>query len=339
MAVTIRDVAKRAGVSPSTASRALNGKGRMRPETRARILRAAQELGYRPNVHARGLATRVTGCVGVVIAARHLPVERSFYGLVLEAIESTLDEEGYHVVFSVLRDQSPPKCAQEGRVDGLTILGTDIGPELVLPLREELPVVLVDNAVPGVDSLLPDNESGARAAVEHLISHGHREIAFIAETLADPSVARRLAGYRAALEAYGIPFREELVAEGGRRPQSWRGAMERLFSLKKFPSAIFAANDSMAIGAMRVLQERGIPVPEGVAVVGFDDGDLAPYVTPPLTSVFVPRWELGEAAARRLLELIRGEEPRARQVVLATELVVRRSCGCTHPGPGSASAG
>ena len=277
MAVTIRDVAKRAGVSPSTASRALNGKGRMRPETRARILRAAQELGYRPNVHARGLATRVTGCIGVVIAARHLPVERSFYGLVLEAIESTLDREGYHVVFSVLRDQSPPKCAQEGRVDGLALLGTDVGPQLVLPLREQLPVVLVDHAIPGVDSVLPDSESGARAAVAHLIAHGHREIAFIAETLTDPSFARRLAGYREALAAHGIPYREELVAEGGRRPQSWQVAMNKLLQLEKLPTAIFAANDSMAIGAMRVLQARGISVPEGMAVVGFDDGDLAPY--------------------------------------------------------------
>ncbi len=328
MAVTIRDVAKRAGVSPSTASRALNGKGRMRPETRARVLRAAKELGYRPNVHAKGLATRVTGCIGVVIAARHLPVERSFYGLVLEAMESTLAREGYHVVFSVLREQAPPKCAQEGRVDGLALLGTDIGPELVLSLREELPVVLVDNALPGVDSVLPDNEGGARAGVEHLIAHGHREIAFVAETLADPSFARRLGGYQAALAAHGLPYRDELVVEGGRRPGSWQLAMEKLFTLKRLPTAIFAANDPMAIGAMRTLQERGISVPEDVAVVRFDDGDLAPYVSPPLTSVFVPRWEMGEVAARRLLELVRGEEPRARQVVLATELVVRRSCGC-----------
>jgi len=328
MAVTIRDVAKRAGVSPSTASRALNGKGRMRPETRARVLRAAKELGYRPNVHAKGLATRVTGCIGVVIAARHLPVERSFYGLVLEAMESTLAREGYHVVFSVLREQAPPKCAQEGRVDGLALLGTDIGPELVLSLREELPVVLVDNALPGVDSVLPDNEGGARAGVEHLIAHGHREIAFVAETLADPSFARRLSGYQAALAAHGLPYRDELVVEGGRRPGSWQLAMEKLFTLKRLPTAIFAANDPMAIGAMRTLQERGMAVPEDVAVVGFDDGDLAPHVSPPLTSVFVPRWEMGEVAARRLLELVRGEEPRARQVVLATELVVRRSCGC-----------
>lgn len=300
----------------------------MRPETRARVLRAAKELGYRPNVHAKGLATKVTGCIGVVIAARHLPVERSFYGLVLEAMESTLAREGYHVVFSVLREQSPPKCAQEGRVDGLALLGTDIGPELVLPLREELPVVLVDNALPGVDSVLPDSVGGARAAVEHLLAHGYREIAFIAETLADPSFSRRRDGYRQTLEAHGLPYREELVAEGGRRPESWRVAMAKLFDLPKLPEAIFAANDSMAIGAMRILQDRGIAVPGDVAVVGFDDGDLAPYVAPPLTSVFVPRWEMGEVAARRLLELVRGEEPRARQVVLATELVVRRSCGC-----------
>ena len=160
MAVTIRDVARRAGVSPSTASRALNGKGRMHPETRARVLRAAKELGYRPNVHAKGLATKRTECIGVAIDARHIPLEStSFYGPVLEAIEVTLAAEGYHTVFTVLRQHQPPRCALEGRVDGLVFLGTDIGEDIVTPVKE-IPVVLVDNHLPGFDGVVGDNLGG-----------------------------------------------------------------------------------------------------------------------------------------------------------------------------------
>ncbi len=327
MAVTIRDVARRAGVSPSTASRALNGKGRMRPETRARVLRAAKELGYRPNVHAKGLATKRTECIGVVIDARHVPVKRSFYGLILEAIEVTLAAEGYHTVFTVLREHKPPRCALERRVDGLVFLGTDIGEDIITPVKE-LPIVLVDNHLPGFDGVVGDNPGGARLAVEHLIEHGHRRIAFVCETLADLSFRERFEGYRQTLTAHGIPVDEHLVIEGGRGKDYVQVAMRKLLARDPLPTAIFAANDSMAVGAMRVLKEHGFSVPGDVAVVGFDDGDLAPHIDPPLTSVFVPRWEMGETAALRLLELIRGREPRARTIVLATELVRRRSCGC-----------
>lgn len=328
MAITIRDVARRAGVSPSTVSRALSGKGRMRPETRERIRKIARELGFRPNAHARGLATKVTQCVGVVIDARHVPLEGSFYGPVLEAIEATLDAEGYHVVFSVLRKHRIPKSVVEGRVDGVLLLGTDIGEDIVMPLKERVPVVLVDNHLPQVDAVVGDNVGGARLAVEHLISHGHRRIAFIAETLADLSFRERLAGYLQTMEERGMPLDEGLIAEGERGPWSVEKAMRKLLAQSPLPTAIFAANDHMAIGAMRFLEEKGHRVPEEVAVVGFDDGDLAPHVVPPLTTVRVSRGEMGKVAAKRLLELMRGEGAGAQLIVLSCELVRRRSCGC-----------
>lgn len=289
------------------------------------MLRAAKELGYRPNVHAKGLATKRTECIGVAIDARHIPLEStSFYGPVLEAIEVTLAAEGYHTVFTVLRQHQPPRCALEGRVDGLVFLGTDIGENIVTPVKE-IPVVLVDNHLPGFDGVVGDNLGGARLAVEHLIEHGHKRIAFVTETLRDLSFRERLEGYRQALSANGVPFDERLVIEGERGPDDVKVAMRNFFSLSPLPTAIFAANDHMAVGAIYALKERGYRVPEDVAVVGFDDGDLAPHIDPPLTSVFVPRREMGKVAARRLLELIRGEEPWARVIVLATELVRRRS--------------
>lgn len=327
MKVTIRDVARAAGVSPSTVSRALNGKGRMRPETRERILRIAREMGFRPNPLAKGLATSVNFCIGAAIDARHLPIKRSFYGAVLEGIEEVLDREGYQLAFSVARDRGIPRCVAEGRVDGLILMGTDIPPELVEELRGRLPLVLVDHHLPGVDAVVSDNVGGARAAVEHLIGHGHRRIAFVVETLSDPNFRERLRGYREALESHGIAFDEELVFVGGRRPDSARFAMGRFLRMGDPPTALFGANDHMAIGAMKVLREAGLEVPGDVAVVGFDDGDLAPHMVPPLTSVHVSRREMGRAAARRLLALLRGPaEPRL--ITLRTELVVRSSCGC-----------
>jgi len=328
MKVTIRDVAKAAGVSPSTVSRALNGKGRMRPETRERILRIARELGFRPNPLAKGLATKMNYCIGVGIDARHLPIKRSFYGAVLEAIEEVLDREGYHLVFSVIRNAEAPRCVIEGRVDGVILMGTDVRGELVEKLREKLPLVLVDYHLPGAAAVVTDNFGGAKAAVEHLIGHGHRKIAFVVETLSDPNFKERFEGYRAALEAHGILFDEKLVFEGGRRAESSRFAMEKFFETREMPTAIFGANDHMAIGAIRALKEAGIRVPEDVAVAGFDDGDLAPHVTPPLTSVHVPRGEMGRRAAVLLLDLLRGKLCTVKTDILSITLTIRSSCGC-----------
>ncbi len=329
--ITIRDIAKLAGVSPSTVSRALNGKGRMRPETRERIVKLAQELGFRPNPLAKGLATKVNHCIGVGIDARHLPLKRSFYGAVLEGIEEVLNHRGYHLVFSVLREGGIPRCVTEGRVDGLILMGTDISTKLVEEVRAELPVVLVDHhvPVPGVAVVVSDNVGGARRVVEHLLEHGYRRIAFLVETLSDPNFRERLEGYRLALESHGIPFDRSLVFEGGRRPDSVLRAMEGFLSLDDLPQAIFGANDNMVIEAVKILKEAGLRVPGDIAVAGFDDGDLAPHVDPPLTTAHVPRREMGRLAADLILRALKGGEIPPEPLVLETPLVIRASCGCT----------
>lgn len=329
MRVTIHDIAKLVGVSPSTVSRALSGKGRISPAMRERIRKVAEELGYQPNMLARGLATRSTCAVGVVIHERHLPLdERSFYGVILEAIEAEVSKHGYHVVFSTLRNHALPRCVRERRVDGLIFLGTDIKEDLVRPISTELPVVLVDHCIPGLTSVVGDNVGGGRLATEHLLSHGHRNIAFVAETLEDPSFRARFDGYRQALEEHGLKVRKELIVEGGRRSDSDRIAMEKLLRKKKLPTAIFAANDFMAVGAIRALTKAGLRVPDDVAVVGFDDGALATLVHPPLTSVHVPRVEMGKSAAFCLLELLSSPKKVSQVIVLPTPLTIRESCGC-----------
>lgn len=329
MRVTIHDIAQIAGVSVSTVSRALSGKGRISPATRERIRKMAEELGYQPNVLARGLATRSTCAVGVVIHKRHLPLdERSFYGLILEIIEAEVTEHGYHVVFSTLRDHALPKCLEERRVDGVIFLGTDMEPDLIYKVCTELPVVLVDYAVPDVVSVVSDNVGGGRLATLHLLEHGHRAVAFVAETLSDPSFGERFQGYQKALVERGIRPEEKWVIEGGRRPDTDQVAMEKFLQLRKLPTAIFAANDFMAVGAIRALREAGLRVPEDVAVVGFDDGALATVVQPPLTSVRVPRKEMGKLAASCILQALHDKTVVAERIVLPTTLAVRKSCGC-----------
>lgn len=300
----------------------------MRPETRERIIRIAREMGFRPNPLAKGLATRVNFCVGAAIDARHLPIKRSFYGAVLEGVEEVMDEAGYQLVFSVIRHGDLPRSVLEGRVDGLILMGTDIPPQLVEDLKGRVPLVLVDHHLPGVDAVVSNNVGGARCAVEHLIAHGHRRIAFVVETLSDPNFRERLLGYREALEAHGISFDETLVFVGGRRRGSPRFAMGRLLEMENPPTAIFGANDHMAIGALQALREAGLEVPRDVALVGFDDGDLAPHAVPPLTSVRVSRKEMGRTAARRLLQLICSPSTSPKLITLPTELVIRASCGC-----------
>lgn len=328
MGLTIHDIARLVGVSPSTVSRALSGKGRISQATRERIRKVVEELGYQPNVLARALATRSTFAIGVVIHERHLPLdERSFYGIILETIEAEVAQHGYHVVFATLRNHVLPQCIKESRVDGVVFLGTDIQPKLVEEVKKLLPVILVDYHLPDVVSVVGDNLGGGRLATLHLLDHGHRRIAFIAETLADPSFRERFMGYQRALRERGIAVRKSWVIEGGRRPDSDRVAMEKFLALPKLPTAIFAANDFMAVGAIRALTQAGLAVPGDVAVVGFDDGALATVVQPPLTSVRVPRVEMGKVAAQNLLRLLRGVDVPLLSV-LPTTLTIRASCGC-----------
>jgi len=307
-------------------SRALSGKGRIGEATRERIRSVADELGYRPNVVAHSLATNRTRSVGVVIHERHRPFEGSFYNIVLEMVEAELDRAGYQMVFSCLRRAALPRCVTERRVDALVCLGTDFSDDLVRRLRSRMPVVLADNSIPGVDSVLGDNVGGARRAAEHLMQHGHTRVGFIAETLSDPSFRARMEGYGQALEAQGLSG--GMVFEGGRRRDSDRVAMRRLLATNPVPTALVAANDFMAAGAITALVKTGYRVPQDVAVVSFDDGELATVVEPQLTSVRIDRAEMGALATRRVLELIAAPESPPLQYLLPTTLTIRASCGC-----------
>lgn len=325
--VTIRDVAARAGVGIATVSRALNGDSEIAAKTRARVLAACRELGYKPSSAARSLKRGKSQNIGVAIMSRHAPVILNpYYAEVLGGIEAVLEAADYHLLLSSLkRNEELLELARENRVDGLLVIGCDIADRVLGALAKTgIPLVLIDNAFDGLPSVTVDHLGGAGAAVRHLLDGGYRRIAFVTETLDNPNFQARLHGYRSALAEAGIAYDEALIAEGG---NSWEGgyqAMKAILArLNEPPEAAFGANDPAALTAFKALQEAGYRVPEDVAIVGFDDIHLTAHHTPPLSTVRIDKRLLGRTGAEMLLARINGATPES--VELATELVVRGS--------------
>ncbi|MFO7274322.1 MAG: LacI family DNA-binding transcriptional regulator [Bacillota bacterium] len=326
--MTIRDVARRAGVGVATVSRVLNGKGYVKAETRQRVLAAAEELGYVPSQLARGLVRRLSGTVGLVVP----DITNPFFPLITRGVEDAASEAGY-TVFLCNADNDPELEAQdvrklrERRVDGVIFVGTSERRELVDQLlADDIPVVVMDRQVnhTEVDMVLVDNLAGARAAVRHLMELGHRRIAHAAGPPSTRTGQDRCQGYRQALEEAGIPYDPACVVWGDFTFESGIRAGQVLLGRSPQPTAVFAGNDLIALGVIRAAEEAGLSVPDDLSVVGFDDIQMAALVCPGLTTVRQPAREMGRLAMTMLLERIRGEftGPGRRQV-FQPELIVR----------------
>jgi len=312
--VTLEMVAERAGVSPSTVSRIINGTAVVSDEKRKSVDRAIADLGFVPNPMARGLAGGRTLSVGVVTQA----IDSPFYGAALSGIEDELNRAGYSPLFTSghWNAAEEARCIdvlRSRRVDGIIVLTGRLTDRALRAHAKALPVVVTGRNLqaPGLFSLNFDNFSGARLATEHLLLLGHRRIAFIAGDAAHPDAVERQRGYRAALEAAGIAFNPALVAPGQFSEESGQVAMERLLDTRQRFTAVFAANDQMAFGAALALHKRGLRVPDDVSLVGFDDLASALYTIPPLSTVHQPGYELGQLAAGAMLQLLSGAEPSA----------------------------
>jgi LacI family transcriptional regulator len=331
MRTTIRDVARGAGVSVATVSRVLNESGPVREETRRRVLAVAQRLRYTPNGAARSLSTRKTMMIGVLLPN----LFGEFFSEVIRGADQAAQQAGYHLLVSGSHaghaEIEGALRAMLGRVDGLVVMSPDLERSpLPLHLPDDLPLVLLSCRAEDrtFDSLVIDNYAGAYAVTRHLIEVGHRRIALIRGGWANHDARERARGYRQALEDGGVSWSPELEVEGDFTEPSGHRAMELLLGLSPRATAVFACNDSMAIGALGALRESGVAVPSEVAVVGFDDILIARYLDPPLTTVRVPISRLGTRAVELLLAAIGSDRPRVGvQEVLPTELVVRASCG------------
>jgi LacI family transcriptional regulator len=337
LAATIRDVAREAGVSVTTVSRVLNDSGPVKSATRQRIRDVARRLHFTPNTAARSLSTRRTNTIGVLLP----DVYGEFFSEVIRGIDQSAQQHGFHVLISGAHNEpaevSAAVSAMRGRVDGLILMASGLDAvTLARNLSERIPAVLInaDHDASHFDTINIDNFGGALAMTTHLLELGHREIHMISGPARNRDAMEREKGFRAALKAAGSAVRDEWIVAGSFTEASGYRATEQLLDAGVKPTAIFAANDSMAVGALSALRNRGLRVPEDIAVVGFDDVPIAEYVSPPLTTVRVSIPQLGSCAAERLVACIRARNGQERRhEILATELIVRGSCGASHFSP------
>ena len=332
-----RELADQLGVSTATVSRALNDKPGVSTETRRRVVAAAQEMEYRPNAAARALTTATTRTIVFAVHRHQFPLAIDpFYPGIMRGLEETLAAEHYGVMLLTLSDediQAGPASLpvlQEGRVDALVAAGPDIPPQFILAAASSsLPVVLVDNALreTAIPTVTSDDSGGCRAATCHLVDiHGHGSIALLRGTPGWVSSDERAAGYSEAMEAAGLEPR--VISVEGTTIETGAEALAEALETWPDVTGVVAVNDAMAIGAIRRARELGRQVPEDLAIVGFDDISWAALSDPPLTTVRVPIVQIGRRAGRVLLDHFDDIVTVSSRTTLATELVVRTSCGC-----------
>ncbi|NCT83679.1 MAG: LacI family transcriptional regulator [Comamonadaceae bacterium] len=340
--VTLIDVAKQAGVALVTASRALNGTGFVSDETRKKVVAAAKALGYSPNLSAKILKGGRPNLLGLAVSN----LQSSVINEIISAVSLAAKQAGLDlIIYNASTELGAPKQQDINRVLG----GLCEGILLVLPTAQEgllaefesssVPVVLInywrnETRLPTVRG---DNYEGSRAAVEHLIGLGHSRIAFITGSSYTGQSQERQRGYQDALKQAGIRPVKSLVVQGDFTQSGGFEAAQQLLAQPKRPTAIFAANDAMAMGAMDALKERGLQIPGDVSVVGFDDSPASNHVYPRLTTVRQPLSDIGEQAVRLILQRIRGQAPAQEAddapIELPSTLVIRDSCG---PAPEAA---
>ena len=328
---TIKDVAREAGVSVATVSRVFNQSGPVSEDTRRRIREVAERLQYAPNGVARSLITSKTHTIGALLPDLY----GEFFSEVIRGMDQAAQSGGYHLLVSSSHDEKTEieaaLLAMRGRVDGVIAMSPHLDASaLVANVPSTLPVVLLNCPGEGerYDSIIVENRRGALEMIRHLGRLGHRSIAIIRGADGNFDAAERLAGYHAGLRELGVDQRDEWETLGDFTEASGHRAMTRLLELEERPSAVFAANDSMAIGALCALRESGVRVPEDIAVAGFDDIPLGKYMSPPLSSVHVDIAELGARGVETLLAAIDSKNGHTRtHQRLRTTLVIRRSCG------------
>jgi LacI family transcriptional regulator, repressor for deo operon, udp, cdd, tsx, nupC, and nupG len=334
MPVSIKDIARLAGVSHSTVSRALRKSSLIRFETAERIRQIAESQGYSPSAVARGLVTSKTEAIGVVVTS----IADPFNGEVVAGIEELANEQGYTVILANSnaepdREVAVVRSFQARRVDGILVASSRVG-ALHTPLLSELqiPIVLLNNQHPSafVHSVRFDNEAGAYQAVRHLVGLGHNNIAYLGDRFGLHSDAERYAGYSRMMAEAGLNIDESLVIRGDGKPAGARAAAQQLFSSTAMPTAVFCYNDMTALGVLSEAAAMGIAVPEDLSVIGFDDIFFGSYLNPPLTTVRQPMKELGRRAMQLLLALLRKEETE-RTILVEGELVVRGSTAGPRP--------
>jgi LacI family transcriptional regulator len=325
--VTIADVAREAGVSLMTVSRAVNDKEGLSEATRVRILRIVDKLGYRPNTIARGLVTKRTGTLGLVVPDNANP----FFSELARGVEHAAYAEDYNVFLCNTEEDKDRELAvlqslSEKLVDGIIVCSSRLpDDDLEDALKYHESSVLINRILPGKNAAIyVDDIKGGHMAVNHLIENGHRAIGFLAGPTNSFSGQQRAKGYRNALDAAGLPHNPDKVKHCLPMVEVGQETARILITNNPEITALFCYNDLVAVGALKACADLGFKVPEDIAIVGFDDIMLASLVTPPLTTCRVPRYEIGVQAAQMLLAQVDGQ-PTNIDKLIEPELIIRAS--------------
>jgi LacI family transcriptional regulator len=336
---TQEDVARLAGVSRATVSYVINdrsgGNVRISDETRKRVMQVVEKLGYQPNVLARSLRDGETHTIGIILPDSDNP----FFAEVARGVEDTSFKHGYSVILcnsdgDLEKEQFYSKVLAKKQVDGILFLAAGDSAETLESLVSQgVPLAVVDREVAGMalDTILTHNAYGGQLATRHLLGLGHQRIGCIRGPSNVTPSAERFAGYQRALAEAGVPLNEQLIKRGDFQFESGQKAARELLILEDRPTALFACNDLMAIGAISTAVSLGFCVPNDLSVVGFDDIRLASVYNPALTTVVQPKYEMGVVATEMLLERVRDPQILPRRRVLDTSLVVRLSTAPLEP--------
>ncbi|WP_307337377.1 LacI family DNA-binding transcriptional regulator [Caldalkalibacillus uzonensis] len=323
---TIKDVAKLAGVSVSTASYALNGKGNVKPETKMKVLEAAKQLNYQKNGLAMDLKKSKTKTIALILSDLSGP----YYSELIKGVQEVTMANGYDLIACSSiggKDSTAIKFLTEKRVDGVIILAHNISDEVIMASsRDGFPIIVLDRFLEDqhIISVLVNNTQGAYQATKYLIEQGHRDIAFISGPSNSVDSINRMKGYQQALEEYDIAYQSKWTFTGNFTREGGYHATKLLIMQGDLPTAVFYANDEMALGGYQAFEEMGIKIPDDISVMGFDDIQIAQYLNPPLTTVKQPKYEAGTLAAHLLFQAFDNQEIN-RRYDLSTDLVIRGS--------------
>lgn len=325
----MREVAERAGVSITTVSHVINKTRAVSDDLTERVRIAMDELDYQPNLLARGLRKKESTTLGVILP----DITNSFFADIARAIEDTSFRHGFSVILcntddDVAKEITYTRALSEKQVDGIIFVAAGKSADQVRSLQEQkLPVVVVDRAIEDIsaDTVAADHTKGGLLATRHLIELGHKRIACImGPSILEPA-AQRMYGYRKAMQDAGLPVMDEWIVRSNFRYDGGREAAIKLLSLPEPPTAIFASNDMMAIGAIGAAKDLGMMIPDDLSIVGFDDILLSAIFNPGLTTVTQPKYEIGVLATNMLLDRIENPQIPVRREVLDTDLIVRAS--------------
>ena len=327
---TISDIAKAAGVSVATVSRVLSKPDVVKPATRQRVMEVVDKMGYQPNALAQQLRMQATRNILVIIPS----MENYMSHKVILGIEQAADANGYHTLIVDIHNLDSIgeyylNAIKQRQVDGIISLSTSMAENLARQQASSSPIVIAvhDPADSEIPCVTIDHAAAARAAMTHLVRLGHKRIAHITSSQKITPYLRRIDSYREVLLENQLPFAPELIRYGESSLQSGYEMTESLLASGNRFTAIFAAGDTMALGAIKALKNHGIRVPQDCAVVGFDDIELAAFWDPALTTIRIPKELLGQRAFAKLLTLMKGEPVATEKEVLPYELVIRESCG------------